>query len=294
MKLIMLKGLPGSGKSTWAKEFVAQNPNWVRVNKDSLREMMASYRPGKDEALILGWRDHFVMRALLSDRSVIVDDTNFHLKHEIRLKDVARQAQNHLNEPVGFETLTFGTPLEQCIKNDLKRPNSVGEKVIRKMHKEFLAPDQPKQNWKIGLPKAVIVDIDGTVALHVDRSPYDTSRYHTDKPNKPVVEMVREFARQGFHIIFTSGRDEASRDVTTQWLWVHIFGLMNFESAVFSSLNMRPTGDRREDSIVKQELYEKFIKGKYNVFAVLDDRNRVVEMWRRNGLTCLQVAEGDF
>ena len=59
-------------------------------------------------------------------------------------------------------------------------------------------------------------------------------------------------------------------------------------------LFMRPTGDTRKDSILKKEIYDNHIKGKYNVKYVLDDRDSVVEMWREQGLTCLQVAPGDF
>lgn len=57
---------------------------------------------------------------------------------------------------------------------------------------------------------------------------------------------------------------------------------------------MRPEGDERKDSIVKQEIYEKYIKDRYNVRFVLDDRNQVVDMWREVGLKVLQVAPGDF
>jgi hypothetical protein len=59
-------------------------------------------------------------------------------------------------------------------------------------------------------------------------------------------------------------------------------------------LLMRPLGDNRPDEIVKEEMYELHIRGKYNVALVLDDRQKVVDLWRRLGLTCLQVADGDF
>lgn len=284
LKIIMLKGLPGSGKSTWAKEFVSKNPGYVRVNKDSLREMMASYRPGKDEDLILGWRDHFVVRALASKRGVIVDDTNFHPKHEARLKDIARQAQGHLNQPVGFEIRTFQTPLDQCIANDLKRPDSVGEKVIRKMWREYLYQKYEAPRFNPALPSAIICDLDGTLALHNGRSPYDTAKCDTDMVNPAIRGILAESVGL---FIFVTGREEKYREMTQSWL---------FEKTGFTCWNlyMRPTGDFRKDDIVKEEIYLTQIMGKYNVRFVLDDRNRVVDMWRRNGLTCLQVAEGDF
>jgi len=60
------------------------------------------------------------------------------------------------------------------------------------------------------------------------------------------------------------------------------------------TLFMRPDGDFRADNIVKQEIYDTHIKGKHDVLFVMDDRQQVVDMWRRNGLTCFQVAEGNF
>jgi len=280
----MLKGLPGSGKSKWAIQFCKENPGWVRINKDILREMMGHYRNGKDEQLILIWRDALIFNCLNNDRNVIVDDTNFHPKHEKRLKEIV--AQCDMLFPVQFETKFIDTPLKECIQNDLKRPKSVGEKVIKKMWREFLAPKKEVQNWTIGLPKAVIVDIDGTVALHVARGPYDVEKCNTDKPNRPIVSLVNELSSQGYVILFVSGREETYRGMTLQW----------FEDSKIHGdfLWMRPTGDHREDSIVKQEIYNEKILGKYNIFCVFDDRNRVVEMWRNLGLTCLQVAEGDF
>jgi len=62
----------------------------------------------------------------------------------------------------------------------------------------------------------------------------------------------------------------------------------------FDELHMRNPGDQRKDSVVKREMFDEFIKDKYNVLFVVDDRDQVVEMWRSMGLTCLQVNYGDF
>lgn len=293
MKLLMLKGLPGSGKSTWAKQFVEQNPGWVRVNKDSLREMMGSYRSGKDEAIILKWRDNLIMSSLRSGKSVVVDDTNFHPKHEERLKNMIHGEQG-LEDPLficDFEVKFFDTSLEECIKNDLKRPNSVGEKVIRKMWRDYLYQKYEAPPFDPALPNALICDLDGTLCLHNGRSPYDVDKCDTDLLNLVTYKILWWWMESDArHIIFVSGREEKYRDKTEQWLEKHL------SPTVFKNvrLYMRPTGDFRKDDLVKEELYLKNIHGKYNVGFVMDDRNRVVDMWRRNGLTCLQVAEGDF
>lgn len=280
MKLIMTKGLPGSGKSTWAQKMVEGKSDWIRVNKDKIREMMANYKP-KKEGLVIRTRDNLIELYLGQNLNVIVDDCNLHPKHEARLRELA----GWFKAEFLIEDFTH-VELKECIQRDLQRPISIGERVIKRMWREFLAPKREVQNWTVGLPKAVIVDIDGTVALHVARGPYDIDQCSTDKPNTPIVAMVREFASKGFKIIFVSGREDAYRTLTLDWMKQHDIPV--------NYLFMRDTGDHREDSIVKQEIYDTHIRNHYNVFVVLDDRNRVVDMWRRNGLTTLQVADGDF
>ena len=139
------------------------------------------------------------------------------------------------------------------------------------------------------MQKIVIFDIDGTLALRKDRSPFDWSKVGNDNPNVPICKILSLFncCCSSYEIVIFSGRDEICRKDTIEWLMSH--------GISFKELFMRPQGDMRKDSIVKKELFEKHIKGKYNVLAVFDDRNQVVDMWRNElGLTCLQVAEGNF
>jgi hypothetical protein len=91
----------------------------------------------------------------------------------------------------------------------------------------------------------------------------------------------------GYRIIFLSGRTAGCHRATTDWLYGY-FG-DNWEE-----LYMRPVGDNRKDSVVKMELFDKYVRNRYDVRYVLDDRNQVVEMWRSLGLTVLQVADGNF
>lgn len=277
IKIIMCKGLPGSGKSTWAKQMSRNNQQYVRVNKDDIREMIGYTR--HRENMVLNIRDAIVTNALLvQKKNIIVDDTNFHPKHETRLRELAGLCH------AGFEIKMFDTPLKECIENDLKRAKSVGEKVIRKMHDEFLVTKQVAPKWDNGKECAIICDLDGTLALHDGRSPYDTGKCDTDILCNEVASILTNMVG---HIIFVSGRDEQFREMTKAWLD------KNFTGKPYE-LYMRPLSDRREDSIVKEELFNTYIKGRFNIRFVLDDRNRVVNMWRRIGLKCLQVAEGDF
>ncbi len=134
-----------------------------------------------------------------------------------------------------------------------------------------------------------LCDIDGTVALKGDRERYDEARVGVDLPNEPVVRIVRGLMAAGAKFHFMSGRKEACRMQTIKWLKEHVD-----DSGGWDYLTMRSTDDNRKDSIVKYELYNKRIRGLYNVLAVFDDRQQVVDMWRALGLTCLQVAKGDF
>jgi hypothetical protein len=137
-------------------------------------------------------------------------------------------------------------------------------------------------------PTAVLVDVDGTLASRVtDRSPYEWQRVGEDAPVAAVVTAVRAMAAAGHSIIVLSGRDEECRRQTESWL-VHHLGVP------YTALLMRPARDSRPDVVVKRELYERHVRGRYAIQFVLDDRNQVVRMWRSLGLVCFQVAPGAF
>lgn len=133
--------------------------------------------------------------------------------------------------------------------------------------------------------KAIIVDLDGTLCLHAGRSPYDTAMCFQDVVNYPILEIILS-VKDWAHVIYCSGRDEKFRDMSINWLATH--------GAPVGDLFMRPLSDTRNDAIVKLEIFNREIRDIYNVRFVLDDRDRVVKMWRSLGLTCLQVAYGDF
>jgi predicted kinase len=278
--VLMLKGLPGSGKSTLAHKIVREQPYHARVNKDDLRAMLGNYSSSKEKH-ILAMRDMIVEYWLEKGYTIIVDDTNFHPKHEARLRELAEK------HGAGFGVNMVEATLDECIKRDLERPNSVGEKVIKKMHEDYVRPAIAVEYQKNPfLPKAIICDLDGTLALHNGRNPYDASTCDQDLVNQPVAEAICKYARDDYKVLFTSGRESVYREQTIKFLKkVNIPGYQLF---------MRAAGDRRKDHVVKLELFQRHIHGHYNVEAVFDDRQRVVDMWRDVGLTVFQVADGNF
>jgi len=129
--------------------------------------------------------------------------------------------------------------------------------------------------------RAVIIDIDGTLALRRtgpgERSPFDWGRVGEDLPNPPVIELAQVLAASSrYMMIVMSGRDEVCRRQTEMWL--------DAQQVPFDVLLMRAAKDNRKDAIVKEELYRRHIEGRYEVAFVVDDREQVITMWRSLGL----------
>lgn len=294
MKLLMLKGLPASGKSTWARERIRESGGMIkRINKDDLRDMVDDGKWSKaNEKEILAVRDMLIEHYLSRGLSVIVDDTNLAPKHEATLKELAKRFN------AKFEVQSFlDVPLTECIRRDLARPKSVGERVINSMYKSFLHTTEAIQPPAIIQgPWAVMCDIDGTLADMKQgepgrRGPYDWNRVGEDELKRETAFVLERMAfngeaHTGIRIILVSGRDGVCRPETEEWL--------KKMGVDYDHLFMREAGDMRKDSIVKAEIYEREIKDKFNIEFVLDDRQQVVDMWRGLGLTCFQVAEGNF
>jgi len=291
-KIILTRGLPASGKSTWAKEFVKNsNGKAKRVNKDDLREMVDSGIWSKaNEQQILAARDALVNTFLgMHVETVIVDDTNFEEKHFNAMKNIADQFKTYADSDITVEYKDFlDVSLDECIYRDSFRLKPVGEKVIKGMHQRYILPtlkEAPVVNKK---GNAIIVDIDGTLAHRCDRQWFDYSKVDQDELDVTVDGIVRAYAKIGYIILIVSGREATDEcyHKTNTWLKKH--------DIPFYDLMMRKEGDFRRDSIVKKEIYDTLIKDKFDVEFVLDDRSSVVTMWREIGLKCLQVAEGNF
>lgn len=281
-KIILTKGLPASGKTTWAKQMLKDNPGqYKRINKDDLRAMLDDGKWSKgNEKFILETRDHLIAEALKKGKHVIVDDTNLHSKHKNHIWRIASE-----NDAI-VEVKDFtDVPLDMCIFRDQKRENPVGEKVIRDMYEQFLKSETEKYVPDTSLQPAYIFDIDGTLAKMCDRGPYDWDKVGTDHLNENVAQVLQELKEAGSEILVFTGRDGVCEKETIQWL--------TDNEVWYTEFRIRPEGNIEKDSVIKRRFFDE-LSTKYCIKGVFDDRNQVVDMWRDLGLQCYQVNYGDF
>lgn len=230
----------------------------------------------QNEKVVVEAEDALISHFLSKGFNVIVDDCNLNPKHMARFEKLLGG-----DDSLVVMDLTTVSP-SQCVENDLKREKFVGKDVIMGMWQKYLMPEKVKHDPK--LPTCIISDLDGTLARMNGRSPHQYDKVLTDLPNDDVVNVLDGYL--GEPVFILSGRPDSCRNDTQKWL------LDNHID--YNRLLMRKAGDNREDSIVKKEIYENFIKGKYNVRFILDDRNRVCQMWNEQGLRVLQVNPGNF
>jgi predicted kinase len=291
-KIIILRGIPASGKSTYAKKLVIDNPGmYKRINRDDLRNMLDAYHFSKsNEKFVKKTRDFLIKSSLESGKHVIVDDTNISDTNIVRIEQLAKEHTSDSGHDVKIEIKVFDIELSEAIARDKKREKPVGEKVVRKMHRQFYGETKDSPNYRIqdkNLPKALICDLDGTMSLITNRSPFDGSKCGQDLPNTPVVNLIKNYQKLGFKILLLSGRDGQYMPETKEWLAKN--------EVIYDELWMRAPKDSRKDSIIKRELFETNIENNYAIEFVLDDRNQVVDLWRNDlKLPCFQVYYGDF
>jgi len=303
--IIITMGCNASGKSTWAREQAKRNPKTVRFCRDDARAMLnggepwGHYKLPKDvfnliENNVSRMRDAFIVDALKNGLDVILDETNAKSR---TFNDVVKLLKKH-----NFATIVYEKPfyvdLETALARDAARTPRVGADIVKKYWSVF--GEQAFSHYKGKSqtfyqlpilrdsgrvwPQAIICDLDGTLCLFGDNNPYNRD-FTKDEPNLKVLQLLQRHSHT-HEIIFVSGRLGDFYGQTKEWLTKYGLG--------DKMLLMRDVKDLRNDAQVKFEIYRDNIYGKFNVDFVLDDRNRVVQMWRNQGLTCLQVAEGDF
>lgn len=290
-KMILTCGISASGKTSWAEKFVKENLNWTNINRDTARFLLfcdgvedwGLYKFTKArEKEVTNLCEKLWIHASHFNENVVVSDTNLNPKTQALWKQRA--------DAVGyeFEIKYFDISLEEAWKRNERRPNPVRRDVITEQWPKWLEITGRRRYTPSGSkPKAIIVDVDGTIAQKGDRGPFDWKKVGSDKPRRTIISIIKSFAwASGMTVVFLSGRDSVCRKETEDWLLEHY----GFNISDKFCLKMRAEGDSRKDSIIKEELFWP-ITEKYDVVAVFDDRPQVVRMWKDLGLTVIDVSE---
>lgn len=317
-KLIVLVGISGAGKSTFAKQYIKDNPGTVRVNRDDMRrqilgELTQDYYSnknnnirGKLEKHITILQNEQIRHWLLNGFDVIADNTH------LRKDDITNYERNFgyladiYIKPIEVEPIVakhrvilregMGTDV-QYIDRQIKEYNSL--EIVKSEPDSsigilFPKKQTPKVEYNPKLPDCYLIDIDGTCAsCEGVRSPYDGEKLYLDNPIVPMQKLLAIITKEDVEgmmipptIIYVSGREDKWAEATMEWLGDH--GFPTYHTFMY----MRKTGDTRKDTIVKREIYEEYIKGEYNVLGIFDDRLSVTDTYREQmGLYVFNVNQ---
>lgn len=298
--LLILRGVPGCGKSTFAHQWLKEGERRARVNRDDIRMQHFGKETGVDENMVTQIEHQQVDSLLKAGYSVVVDDTN--IRHAY-INAFVKIAAKH-GTPVAVKE--FDVDLKTAIARNAVRASLGGRDVpvpvIEKMHKSLKSSGQYSRQhvanaWgqsqtvqpyirPVGKRRAILCDLDGSLAhMNGKRGPFEWLRVDVDDVDEGVLACINAMYNAGVEVIFFSGRDSAAREKTISWLAKH-----GWENVI---LHMRAAGDMRKDNIVKYELFNEHIRDKYDVLFVIDDRWQVCHLWLNMGLKVFNVSGAD-
>lgn len=295
-KLILTRGIQGSGKSTWAKAWVNEDPeNRVRINNDDIRNMLGVYWVTKREPLVSEMKQYLTQAAMDRGYDIVIDNMNLNPKEVAFWKKVV---ELNNEDPDGYkyeiEFKDFFIPLEECIRRDAMRSNPIGEKVIRetwKRYKHFIQTTEVENyvnNMRkyTGKPKCIVIDMDSTMCFNTTKRPWfgdgAAEGMINDVPNTGMCDMIRKL-QEDFVIVVATGRDTTQEAVTKEWL--------SKQGINADEFYFRTNKDYRKGVVVKKEQIEAILE-KYDIVAIFDDCEPIVDMYREMGLTVLQPNKG--
>lgn len=298
LKVILTVGGIASGKSTWAKQYVKDNPSWIRVNRDDIREMVKSspVLNSKGEDYVTAIQTEMIDNALMMNYNVILDNTNLKVEY---IEDICEQVKYKAD----VEFKLFPIELDEALARNSARDRIVPHDVIRRMNDQYnrLLRDslevfikRYKQTQIFENPidrnpkyEAIVVDLDGSLChMNGKRGPFDFEQVYLDDCDNVLKEHINFHAKMGRRIIIVSGRDDSCYELTEDWLIKH--------NIPYHFLYMRNTEDKRKDCFVKEDIYNAHIKGNYEVIVWYDDRCQVINHIRKLGVRVYQVNDGKF
>lgn len=302
-QLLILIGISGSGKSTYAHNLWKENPDkYMIVNRDKVRELLFGFtegnvheyyalpKMGKYEKQVTRYCDTLIHDGLNHGKTVIVDATNLNIKHI--------NGFTYWNVPTEFKV--FHIDPKVAIARDARRLRKVGDDVIERQYARLrsleymllkegaMADFEPKTiEMNQDNPEAFVFDIDGTLA-HMNRetrSPYDWHKVGEDTVDIPTRELLLSLKEAGNKIIICTGRDGVCLPETEAWLADN--------KIPYDELMIRNKGDMRPDWFIKELMWRELAED-YNLVGLVDDRLQVVRRARALGLKVFNVEYNNF
>jgi predicted kinase len=303
-EIILTRGLPGSGKSTYAREWLAADPDKrFTVSRDDLRmKLFGEWYPTENrkekEAKVTQMQHALIRKALSEGKAVMIDDTNLNPRVFSTFGKLARE------HSVPMKAMDFPIDVEEAVRRQIGRDKPVPAGSVRKMATDYLGPNGEfhlfpgtveLKPFKAPAEKVptIAFDADGTLVdvsglTHLVRGKYkDFDRFHRGSlwspPNEDVVALAKEAAEKGFKVIVVTAREEPYREVTQAWL--------DANEVPYENIFMRPEKDWRPDHIVKNEMFEN-ISQHYDVVHFVDDREDIARVWESYGIQTTIVTGG--
>lgn len=292
--LFITIGIPGSGKSSWAREYINKEPTTrIRFNNDDIRNMLGVYWVPEREDLVNTIKHDIVSNAMYKNYDIVIDNMNLNPKEREYWEQLVTEFNQNLPEntlPYKIEYKYFiDVSVEECIRRDAKRINPIGEKVIRDIWKKYrhwitttkakLAYEKIKKT-DYNKTSCIIIDVDNTLCFNTTGRPWFDSGKQVleDKPNPATLRILFEFMYK-VKLIIVSGRKESEMQYTDEWL--------KRNNIVVDGFYLRKDNDFRKGYEVKKELVEKVMQT-YNILFSLEDDPEVVQMYRDMGIVVLQ------
>lgn len=290
-KVILTIGPSSSGKTTWAREQVRKNPGkYINLNRDDVRfalfcaDEWSQYKfTAAREQMVTEQIERTAERAMELNQTIIISDTNLNPATRQKWADFAKKHN------AVYEQEVFHCTYQELLRRNLTRGKyAMQENVIKKQFETFMFQFG---GWKkyvpdTNLPRAVIFDVDGTLMDNEGRGPFEWHRVLEDTPRERVVELFNFYKTANIKVITVSGRDSVCYDDTIRSL--------NDAGCFPDAHFQRKEGDPRRDDIVKEEIFFRDIAPYYYVTHTVDDRQQVIDMWRRIGLECWAVQNNQF
>ena len=295
-KAFITVGASASGKTTWAQEFVyaqlQEGKKFTIIERDRIRAniLVAKNKTQAGDGIVWAkwnWKwekdvttiAESMLAAATADpelAGVIFADTNLNADRRAALVKSLTALGYEVEEKF------FDVTWKEAVKRDTARKNGVGVSVLAEQFARLQKATVPQYVPDTKKPRAVIVDVDGTLANMAGRSAFAWDKVGEDTVDEEVRDVIRGLSDAGYTVIVMSGRDSVCRELTEEWL--------KRADVPYKALFMRPVGDMRSDDLIKGELFWANVANKYNVKLVIDDRPQVCRYWRSIGLKVLQCG----